>query len=74
VTKEAYTAPPFAASKAANEKHKACMPITILSIGDGKKPFETKANVPSKVMIATFLLLNMPSASFEVFKLTLNSF
>jgi hypothetical protein len=50
------------------------MPITILSIGDGKKPFETKANVPSKVMTATFLLLNMPFASFEGFKLTLYSF
>jgi len=50
------------------------MPITILLIGDGKKPLETKANVPSKVITATFLLLNMPSASFEVFKLTLSSF
>jgi hypothetical protein len=64
VIKDAYIAPPFATSNAANEKHRAWIPITILSTGDGKKPFETKANVPSKVITATFLLLNMLSASF----------
>ena len=58
VIKEAYVAPPLVTINEANEKHRAWMPITILSIGEGKKPLETKANVPSKVMTATFLLLN----------------
>lgn len=64
VIREANVAPPFFNISEANAKDRVCIPISILSIGDGRNPLETKAMVPSRVMAAIFLLFNIGFASF----------
>ena len=64
VISEAKVAPPLVTISEASANDRLCIPISILSIGDGRNPLETKAMVPSRVMAAIFLLFNIGFASF----------
>ncbi len=53
----------------ASANDRLCIPISILSIGDGRNPLEMKATVPSKVMTAIFLLFNIGYASLVFYSI-----
>lgn len=64
-TNEAYIAPLFAIVKEPNANARALISMNILSIGEGRKAFETKAAVSSKVATVDFFVIKMFSTSLK---------
>jgi len=71
VITEAIVAPPFGCISEASAKDRLCIPISILSIGEGRNPLEMNATVPSNVIVASFLLFKLYPQFFYLFSICL---